>query len=108
MIVCNLKDLVVVLIVMVSVGFDFNDNVMVLVLLEVWGRDYLVLLYGGSLMGWWFGFLDGFLNYIVFVEMILVNDVMVDMVEKLKGVGVIVVNIIEFIYNIVIFVVFDV
>ncbi|KAK4649540.1 uncharacterized protein QC761_119880 [Podospora bellae-mahoneyi] len=95
----NPKDLAVALTVMASVGFDPNDNVTALVPPEVRGRDYSASLYGGSLTGRRFGFLDGFLNHTASAETTPVNDVMADMVEKLKGAGATVVNITESIYN---------
>ncbi|KAK4181785.1 amidase signature domain-containing protein [Triangularia setosa] len=95
----NPKDLAVALTVMASVGFDPNDNVTALVPPELKSKDYSASLYGGSLKGLRFGFVDGFLNHTASPETTPVNDVMADMVHKLKGAGVTVLNITESIYN---------
>ncbi|KAK4194587.1 amidase signature domain-containing protein [Triangularia verruculosa] len=95
----NPKDLAVALTVMASVGFDPNDNVTALVPPEVRNKDYSGSLYGGSLRGLRFGFLNGFLNHTASPETTPVNDVMAEMVSKLKEAGVTVVNITEAIYN---------
>ena len=95
----NVEDLAVALTVMVSVGYDPNDNVTALIPSGSIGQDYSAALHGGSLQGMRFGLVEGFFNRTASNETTPVNQVFENMTAALTSAGATIVPIASKLFN---------